>query len=181
MTRANEQSLILVEQIEPRILSIRGQRVILDADLAALYGTTTKAFNQAVKRNVGRFPGDFRFQLSSFEKSEVVTNCDHLSHLKFSRHPPYAFTEHGAIMAASVLNTPRAIDVSVYVVRAFVKVREWLSTHKELAEKLANLEQKVSSHDAAIQSLVTTIRQLMQPPPIPTHSRIGFHVKPESS
>jgi hypothetical protein len=180
MSCANEQSLIIVEQIEPRILAIRGQRVILDADLAELYGTTTKAFNQAVKRNSGRFPGDFRFQLSIAEKSEVVTNCDHLGHLKFSRNPPYAFTEHGAIMAASVLNTPRAIDVSVYVVRAFVKLREWLSAHKELAEKLAELERKVSSHDAAIQSLVTAIRQLMQPPPAASRPRIGFHVTPDS-
>jgi hypothetical protein len=178
--RMSDKSLLLVEQIEPRILSIRGQRVILDGDLAQLYGTTTKAINQAVKRNSRRFPGDFRFRLTRGEKLEVVTNCDHLGYLKFSRNPPYAFTEHGAIMAASVLNTPRAIDVSVYVVRAFVKVREWLSTHKELAEKLAELERKISSHDMAIQSLVTAIRQLMQPPPTPARSRIGFHVTPES-
>ncbi len=180
MSPANERLLVIVEQIEPRILSIRGQRVILDADLAELYGTTTKAFNQAIKRNAGRFPGDFRFQLSIVEKGEVVTNCDHLGRLKFSRNLPYAFTEHGAIMAASVLNTPRAIDVSVYVVRAFVKLREWLSAHKELATKLAEVERKVSSHDESIQSLVAAIRQLMQPPPTASRPRIGFHVKPDA-
>jgi hypothetical protein len=177
--RGRAGEFVLVEQIEPRILSIRGQRVILDADLAQLYGATTKAFNQAVKRNARRFPGDFRFRLTPAEKLEVVTNCDHLGHLKFSRTPPYAFTEHGAIMAASVLNTPHAVEVSVYVVRAFVKVREWLSTHRELADKLTALERKVSSHDTAIQSLVAAIRQLMQPAPSTSRSRIGFHVKPE--
>ena len=179
MGQAKRQPLILVEQIEPRILVIRGQRVMLDADLAELYGTTTKALNQAVKRNAGRFPEDFRFQLNTAEKDEVVTNCDHLARLKFSRNLPYAFTEHGALMAASVLNTPRAIDVSLYVIRAFVKLREWLSTHKELAQKLADLERKVASHDGAIQSLVAAIRQLMQPQP-PSPRRIGFHVKPEN-
>jgi hypothetical protein len=179
VSRAKKQSLILVEQIDPRILLIRGQRVIIDADLAELYGTTTKALNQAVKRNAGRFPADFRFQLNVAEKSEVVTNCDHLARLKFTRNLPHAFTEHGALMAASVLNTPRAIDVSVYVIRAFVKLREWLSTHKELALKLAELERKVASHDGAIQSLVAAIRQLMQPAPAAPPRQIGFHVKPE--
>ena len=110
----------------------------------------------------------------------MVTNCDHLARLKFSRTLPFAFTEHGAIMAANVLNTHRAINVSVYVVRAFVKLRELLSSHKELAGKLAELERKVGSHDVAIQSLVTAIRQLMQQPPSPPRSRIGFHVKPEA-
>src|SRR5262249_499805 len=110
---AKGQELILVEAIEPRILLIRGQKVMLDLDLAALYGTSTKALNQAVKRNAGRFPPEFMFRLTKPEKQEVVTNCDHLQRLKFSPALPYAFTEHGAIMVASVLNTPRAIEVSV--------------------------------------------------------------------
>jgi hypothetical protein len=181
MSPAKKGSLILVEQIEPRILVIRGQRITLDADLAELYGTTTKALNQAVKRNASRFPADFRFQLTTAEKGEVVTNCDHLARLKFTRNLPYAFTEHGALMAASVINTSRAIDVSLYVIRAFVKVREWLSTHKELAQKLADLERKVASHDGAIQSLVAAIRQLMQPPPTTSPRRIGFHVNPDDT
>ena len=173
--------LVLIDRIEPCILMLRGQRVILDADLAELYGTSTKALNQAVKRNEERFPSDFRFRLTVTERQEVVTNCDHLARLKFSRTLPYAFTEHGAVMAASVLNTPRAIDVSVYVVRAFVKLRQWLSTHKDLAAKLAELERKVGAHDTAIQSLMAAIRRLMEPPPAPPRPRIGFHATPGSS
>jgi hypothetical protein len=176
---ASRTSLVLVEQIEPRILMLRGLRVILDADLAALYGVATKRLNEQVKRNLARFPDDFAWTLTRAEKLEVVANCDHLAKLKFSRHLPYAFTEHGALMAASVLNTPRAIDVSVYVIRAFVRIRELLSTHKELATKLGELEQKVSSHDAAIQSLVAAIRQLMAPASTPPRRKIGFHVRPE--
>ena len=181
MSEKRESDVVLVDQIQPCILMIRGQRVMLDADLAELYGTTTKALNQAVRRNAERFPGDFRLELTAAEKEEVVTNCDHLTRLKFSRTLPYAFTEHGAIMAASVLNTPRAIEVSVYVVRAFVKLRELLSTHKELAGKLAELERRVGGHDDAIQTLVSAIRRLMEPPPAPPRRKIGFHVKPEDA
>jgi hypothetical protein len=191
MARANKQPLILVEQIEPRILVIRGQRVILDADLAELYGTTTKVLNQAVKRNAGRFPADFMLQLTSQEaqamRSQSVTASGPVEPKRSQiataskrniRYRSHAFTEHGALMAASVLNTSRAIDVSVYVIRAFVKLREWLSAHKELAQKLAELECKVASHDGAIQSLVAAIRQLMQPPPSsPPPRQIGSHVK----
>jgi hypothetical protein len=188
-----KQSLVLVEQIEPRILSVRGQRVILDADLAELYGATTKVFNQAVKRNRERFPADFMFQLTSEEaeamRSQSATAFTPPADMRSQfvtaskrnvRYLPRVFTEHGALMAASVLSTPRAIDVSVYVIRAFVKLREWLSTHKELAQKLAELERKVSSHDEAIQSLVAAIRQLMQPPSTSPRPRIGFHVKPKT-
>jgi hypothetical protein len=179
MSGTRKSEVVVVDQIEPCILLLRGQRVLLDADLAELYGTTTKALNQAVKRNQERFPIDFRFELTAVEKQEVVTNCDHLANLRFSRTLPFAFTEHGAIMAASVLNTSRAIDVSVYVVRAFVKLREWLSTHKELAGKMAELEQKVAVHDSDIQTLVAAIRSLMEPPPARPRAKIGFHVKPE--
>ena len=183
------REVVLVEQIEPRILLIRGQKVILDADLAELYGTTTKAFNQAVKRTADRFPGDFRFQLTAEEaeamrsqtaagnlRSQTVTSRSHGGR----RYLPYAFTEHGAIMAAGVLNTPRAIEVSVYVVRAFVKLREYVAAHRQLARKLAELERKVGSHDKAIRSLVATIRELMQPPATTKpHRQIGFHAGQE--
>lgn len=168
-------SLVAVEQIEPCILLVRGQRIMLDADLARLYGVTTKRLNEQVKRNRDRFPDDFMVQLSVAEKREVVANCDHLKRLKFSRTRPYAFTEHGAIMAANVVNTPRAIQVGVYVVRAFVKLRAWLASHAELALKLAELERRVESHDEAIRSLVAAIRQLMEPPPTPKRRPIGFH------
>lgn len=113
-------------------------------------------------------------QLSALEKQEVVTNCDHLAKLKFSPKLPYAFTEHGAIMAATVLNSPRAVDVSLFVVRAFVKLRQWALAHKELAIKLAELEGKVAGHDEAIRQLVSAIRQLMSPPPEKPKRRIGF-------
>ena len=180
MSKQQQDTIIPVDQIAPSIVLIRGQRVLLDSDLAKLYGVPTKRLNEQVKRNRGRFPGDFAWQLTAKEKAEVVANCDHLARLKFSSTMPYAFTEYGALMAASILNTPRAIDVSVFVVRAFVKLRELLSTHKELAGKLAELERKVGSHDVAIQSLVTAIRRLMEPPPVPPRPRIGFHVQPET-
>ncbi len=173
---ANDGKVILVDRIESHILEIRGQKVLLDSDLAALYGVSTKALNQAVKRNRDRFPVDFLFQLNAAEKQEVVTNCDHLARLKFSPQLPYAFTEHGTMMAAMILNSPRAVEVSVFVVRAFVKLRQFVLAHKELAGKLAQLEKKVLGHDDAIRQLVVAIRQLMAPPAAPARSgRIGFH------
>jgi phage regulator Rha-like protein len=170
---ADKQSLVPAERIERAILLIRGQKVMLDTDLAHLYGVTTKALNQAVKRNQDRFPADFMFRLTKQEKEEVVTNCDHLQKLKFSPVLPYAFTEHGAIMLASVLNSRRAIEVSVFVVRAFVRLRGVLATHKELAQKLAELERKIQGHDEHIRSLFEAIRQLMAPPERP-RKPIGF-------
>ncbi len=170
-----QKAIIPIGQIKRRILLIRGQRVMLDADLADLYGTTTKRLNEQVKRNRGRFPEDFMFQLTEKEKTEVVAICDHLTRLKFSPVLPNAFTEHGAIMVASVLNTKRAIQVSVFVVRAFVKLREMLATHKELGHKLAELERKLQNHDQSIRSLVVAIRQLMRPP-APKRRPIGFRV-----
>ncbi len=171
---AKSRELILVEAIEPRILFVRGQKVMLDRDLAELYGVSTKRLNEQVRRNQHRFPGDFMFQLTPKEKAEVVANCDYLQSLKFSPVSPRAFTEHGAIMAASILNTARAIGVSVFVVRAFVKLRKMIATHKELAQKLGELERKVAGHDEAIRSLVTAIRQLMEPPAEPKRGKIGF-------
>ena len=123
-------ALVPRERMEQTILLIRGHRVMLDADLAHLYGVTTKRLNEQVKRNRNRLPTDFMFQLTSKEKAEVVANCDHLTKLKFSPAKPLAFTEHGAVMVASVLNSKRAIEVSIYVVRAFVKVREVLGSHR---------------------------------------------------
>ena len=136
--------LVPSERIERSILFIRGQKVMLDADLADLYGVATKVLNQAVKRNMDRFPGDFLFQLTAEEKAEVVTDCDHLAKLKFSPVLPYAFTEHGAIMAASVLNSPQAVEVSVFVVRAFVRLRNWQVLTGKLWQSL-NSSNAVSS------------------------------------
>lgn len=165
---------ILLEQVANHILLIRGHRILLDADLARLYGVSTKRLNEQVKRNRSRFPADFMFQLTPKERAKVVAICDHLQGLKFSSTFPYAFTEHGALMLASVLNTPRAVEVSIFVVRAFVKLREKLSSHRRLALKLMKLERKLQNHDEHIRSLFDAIRELMRPPE-PPRRRIGFH------
>ncbi len=169
-------AVLPLERVERTIFVLRGRKVILDADLAKLYGVTTKRLNEQVKRNHDRFPEDFMFQLSTEEKHEVVANCDHLSKLKFSPVLPYAFTEHGAIMAASVLNTPWAIETSVFVVRAFVRLREMVVTHRELARKFAELEQRFQDHDQKIEAIFEAIRQLMVPPK-KERKKIGFEVK----
>lgn len=156
--------------IDARILMIRGTRVMLDADLAELYGVTTKRLNEQVKRNRDRFPEDFMFALTAEEKAEVVANCDHLARLKYSPTLPYAFSEHGTIMLASVLNSPIAVNTSVQVVRAFVRLREIAGLHKDLAKKLGELEKRYDDQFAVV---FDAIRGLMQPPPAPRR-RIGF-------
>lgn len=185
-----KRSIIPVERIEHRILLIRGQKVILDTDLAILYGVSTKRLNEQVKRNRGRFPPDFMFELTIRQKQEVVAKCDHLKRLKFSPTRPWAFTEHGAIMAATVLNSARAVEASVYVVRVFVKLREMLANHKVLAHKLNELERKIANHDEQIQALIVAIRELMTPPvesrkrrPIGylTNRKTGDETQPESN
>ncbi len=167
-------SIIPASSIANQILLLRNHRVLIDADLAALYGVTTKRLNEQVKRNIERFPADFMFQLTADEKEQVVASCDHLTNLKYSRTNPYAFTEHGAIMAASILNTPRAIEVSVLVVRTFVKLRQMMSTHKELRHRLIELEHRLDGHDETLQTLVSAIRQLMDPPTPKKKRSIGF-------
>lgn len=171
---ASGSNLILVDRIATHIVPMRGQRVILDRDLAVLYDVPTGAFNRAVKRNIDRFPDDFMFQLTDEEQADLAGAFAHFHKLKFSKTPPYAFTEYGAIMAASVLNSPRAVEVSVLVVRAFVKLRELLFTHKELAKKFTELESRLANHDVAIQQLLHAIRQLMDEPPAPAKPKIGF-------
>lgn len=164
-------ALVVVHRIEQAILWIRGQRVMLDTDLASLYGVPTKVLNQAVKRNRERFPPDFMFRLTVREKRKVVTDCDHLARLKFSSTLPYAFTEHGAIMLASVLNSPKAVEVSLEVVRAFVRLREALASHAELARRLSELEQ---SSGQRFTQVFTVLRELLEGPSRPDRRRIGF-------
>ncbi len=164
---------IPVERIERAILLIRGQKDMLDADLAMLYGVTTKALNQAVKRNRDRFPSDFMFELRPEEKEEVVTICDHLSRLRFSYALPHAFTEHGVLMLANVLNSERAVRVSVQIIRAFVRLRETVAAHADLARKLVEMERK---YDAQFKVVFDAIRALMKPPAKPVR-KIGFEVK----
>ncbi|MGC2284892.1 MAG: ORF6N domain-containing protein [Candidatus Acidiferrum sp.] len=167
--------IVPAQRVESLILLIRGKKVMLDSDLAHLYGVTTKALNQAVKRNRGRFPADFTFRLTRRERTQLVTTCDHLRKLKYSASLPYAFSEHGAVMLASVLNSPVAVQASIQVVRAFVKLREFLGTQHKLALKLLELEKRLGDNDHEITTLFEAIRQLMQPPAKPA-KRIGFHI-----
>ena len=171
-----KSEIIPIERIEKTILVIRGKKVMIDSDLADLYSVTTKRLNEQVKRNKERFPEEFMFRLTKNEKEEVVANCDHLSQLKFSHVLPYVFTEHGAVMLASVLNSPKAIEASLVVVRAFVRLREILSTHKALAQKLKELELKVESHDEQIMTIFEAINQLIATPEKPKR-KIGFGVE----
>lgn len=159
-------SLIAAESVAQRILLIRGQKVMLDADLAELYGVPTKRFNEQVKRNLDRFPVDFMFQLTEDEHEALRSQNATLKpgRGQHRKYLPYVFTEHGAIMAATILNSPKAVEMSVFIVRAFVQLREMLPTNKEVAAKLLELERKVSSHDQAIAGLINTIRQLMMHP-----------------
>lgn len=168
------RSITPPEPIDRRLLMIRGHRVILDADLARLYGVPTKRLNEQVKRNSNRFPEDFMFRLTAGETVKVVAICDHLARLRFSPVLPHAFMEHGVIMAANVLNSRRAVEAGIFVVRAFVRFRQVLATHRELAGKLAELEGRMGTHDGAIGNLMAAIRQLMEPPPEPSRERIGF-------
>jgi hypothetical protein len=169
-----QMSLVPVERIERAILSIRGEKVMLDSDLAELYGVETKVFNQAVKRNASRFPGDFMFQLTPEEmkslRSQFVTSNVGRGG---RRYLPYAFTEHGALMLANVLNSERAAQTSVQIVRAFIRLRQMLASNAELARKLAALEKK---YDRQFKVVFAAIRELMSPAE-PKRREIGFHVK----
>ena len=168
-----KESIIPVENLENRILLLRGFKVILDSDLAELYGVTTKRLNEQVKRNLERFPDDFTFQLTAEEKNEVVAICDHLEKVKYSPMLPRAFAEHGAIMAASVLNSRRAVEASIFVVRAFVRLRKLVVAQDELARKLDQLERVVGSHESRITEIIEAIRILTMPEDHPRR-RIGF-------
>jgi len=173
---AKTNFVIPVEKIERSIFLIRGQRVMIDRDLADLYGVPTKVLNQAVKRNKGRFPEDFMFRLGQEEKNELVTNCDRLRRLKHSSALPSVFTEQGVAMLSSVLNSERAIKVNILIMRAFVRLREAMASSKELAWKLDELEKRIASHDEKIRTLFQAIRQLMAPEE-GQKKQIGFHVK----
>jgi len=187
-------AIVPVGRIERSIFLVRGEKVILDADLAMLYGVPTKRLNEQVRRNRDRFPDDFMFRLSWAETRVSVSHLATLSREETGqgsrsqfatlrrgwniKYRPYAFTEHGAIMAATVLNSPRAVQVSVYVVRAFLRLRQMLGQHKELSVKLADLERKVGEHDQNIVALIQAIRRLMAPPPEAPRKRIGFRAGP---
>ena len=177
----------LVPGISSRIQFVRSVKVMIDADLADLYGVPTRALNQAVKRNAARFPVDFMFQLTAAEKAEVVTNCDHLQKLKFSKTLPYAFTEYGAVALANVLASAQAVEMGIYVVRAFVRLRDAAAVHGDLAKRLAELEMKTESLDIRqdafsrntriqIKQMFDALRELTTPPEpaAPPKRSIGF-------
>jgi hypothetical protein len=167
--------------VESRILILRHQRVILDSDLAELYGVSVSRLNEQVKRNRERFPADFMFQLTAKEdqilRSQIaISSPTHGGR----RYPPYAFTEHGAIMAATVLNSKQAIDMSVFVVRAFVRMREMLVKNRQLAAKINQLDRRLETHDTAIQDLIDAIKELMIPEE-GSKRKIGFQLPPAKS
>ena len=149
-----------IKKVADRILLIRTERVILDADLADFYGVSTKRLNEQVQRNRGRFPEDFLFQLTPEEKAEVVAFCDHLRKLKYSKTLPLAFTEHGALMAASVLNSPRAIEASILIVRTFVELRTLLAENRELGQRVLKIEEELIEHSSQIGDISEVLRQL---------------------
>jgi phage regulator Rha-like protein len=167
-------ALATLRRVDSRILFLRGRKVILDSDLAELYGVTVKRLNEQITRNVARFPSDFLFQLRRVERDSLRSqNATSNNGRGGRRYLPYAFTEHGAIMAAAVLNSARAIEMSVFVIRAFVRMREALAANQQIAAKLTELESRLENHDADIQELVEAIRSLMSPP-ARNRKRIGF-------
>jgi phage regulator Rha-like protein len=177
-----EDGLVPLERVERTILVLRGHRVILDSDLAALYGVTVSVFNQAVKRNIQRFPADFAFQLTREEhetlRSQIVISKNERRGGR--QYLPFAFTEHGAVMAASILNSPKAVEMSVEVVRAFIRLRKILASNRHLAARVDDLERKMNqsnaTHSKNIVTLFDAVRSLMATPERPKR-RIGFQVK----
>ena len=164
--------VIVPEMVEKRIFLVRGHKVMLDADLAQMYGVPTKSLNLAVKRNALRFPEDFMFQLTQAEAQSLRLQFE-TSSWGGRRYMPYAFTEQGVSMLSSVLNSKRAIQVNIAIMRTFVKIRQMLSAHKELAGKVKDLERKIQSHDHKIEAIFEAIHELMDPPKKPRRA-IGF-------
>jgi hypothetical protein len=174
---AKKSTRVSQQQIEEAILLLRGEKVLLDSELATLYGVTTKALNQAVKRNLSRFPDDFMFRLSAKEtrilnRSQIVTGSQ--KH-RDPRYPPFAFTEQGVAMLSSVLRSERAVQVNIEIMRAFVRLRQILAVNADLARRLDELERRVGEHDEQFVHVIRAIRQLMEPPSTPKRRRIGFH------
>ena len=172
----DQTSLIQPEQVEQVILLIRGQRVMLDRDLAALYGVTTGNLNKAVQRNLDRFPADFMFQITPDEADALRFQFGSLKRGQHFKYLPQVFTQEGVAMLSSVLRSPRAVLVNITIMRVFVRLRQTLALHTELAQKLAELERKLEGHDASIRTLFDAIHQLTTPPSKALRE-IGFHVK----
>ncbi len=168
------KQIIKQENIVQIIYLIRGEKVILDFDLALLYGVENRVLKQSVRRNIDRFPSDFLFQLTKSEWIELITNCDNLKKYKFSPITPFAFTEQGVAMLSGILKSPGAVKTNIEIMRAFVSLRRMIDTNKELAQKLIVLERKTTEHDKLIASIFEVIRELMSPP-VQVKKRIGFY------
>ncbi|HAS00037.1 MAG: KilA-N, DNA-binding domain protein [Candidatus Moranbacteria bacterium GW2011_GWC2_37_73] len=168
------KSLVPQEIIENRILLLRGKKVMIDSDLATLYGVSTKSLKQSVKRNTKRFPEDFMFELNKEEKEEVVTNCDHLKHLKYSPYKPSVFTEQGVAMLSSVLKSEKAIQVNIQIMRTFTKIKEMIISNKELRRKMEEMENK---YDEKFVVVFKVIAKLIGKPEKENDRKIGFDVK----
>jgi len=167
-------NLISVEVITSRIFEIRGRKVMLDKDLALLYGVTTRRLNEQVKRNIKRFPGDFMFQLTKAEKDELVAICDRFNSMKHSTAQPHAFTEQGVAMLSGVLNSDRAIMVNIQIMRAFIQLRRMLLTNRDLRRKIEEMERKYDKQFAVV---FKAIRELLEPPAVKERKIIGFRVE----
>ncbi len=174
------KEIIPLNQIARRIRQVRGEKVLLDYDLAALYAVETRALKQAVRRNLNRFPPDFMFELSGEEIENVVSQFVIPNRRKFGGAKPMAFTEQGVAMLSSILNTRRAVTVNIAIMRAFVKLRQMLDTNRELASKFSELERRVGKHDEEIAAILEAIRQLMAAPEKPCRE-IGFHVREKAA
>ncbi len=170
------KDIVSTERIARWIYLLRGQKVLIDRDLATLYGVSTKALNQAVKRNADRFPADFMFQLNKQEMQSLRSQFVTLKRGQHLKYFPFAFTEQGVAMLSSILKSERAVKVNIAIMRAFVKLREALETNRELARKFDELEKRVGKHDEEIAAIIEAIRQLMAPPAKPRRE-IGFHVR----
>ena len=156
------------------IIRIRDKKVMIDKDLALIYGVTTKRLNEQVKRNMSRFPSDFVFELTKEEKRELVANCDRFLMLRHSTTLPYAFTEHGAVMLACILNSEKAIQANIQIVRVFTAIREMALLNKELLLKMEKIEQKLGIHDKDLAVIFSTLKKMLEPKPIPKRNQIGF-------
>ncbi|HVM50738.1 MAG TPA: ORF6N domain-containing protein [Candidatus Acidoferrum sp.] len=175
----SQTQLMAAPDIAPLIRSLRSVRVILDTDLAKIYGVETRALNQALKRNQHRFPEDFVFELTREEILGISQSVISLQKLRFSRSV-HAFTEHGALMAANILNSPRAVAMSVYVIRAFVKSREDIAANAAILRRLAEIDKTLLVHDVTLREILQKLRPPLEPPPQPPKPQIGFHVKEDA-
>ncbi len=174
MKKKTSIAILEAPKIEEVLLCLRGQKVLLDRDLATIYGVPTKALNQAVRRNFERFPPEFYFQLTDSELRVAVTNCDRNLDFNMVRTLPYAFTEHGALMAATVLNSPRAVQMSLFIIRTFTKMRELLISQEDLSKKLKAIEERLTGHDIGLRFLFGELQRLLSPKRT-SCKEIGFH------